>query len=84
MAQIAEAEARPRPDAQLPADRDSLGEILYPLVEQKHPENSGKITGMLLEMGVEQVHTIIKDPIQLDKWIEEAVKVLSKDTSGKK
>ena len=60
----------------LPNDKDQLGERLYPLVESKNPANASKITGMLLEMEIEQIHNILRDPNQLDKWISEAMKVL--------
>jgi hypothetical protein len=59
----------------MPNDKDQLGEMLYALVEKKNSANASKITGMLLEMEVDQIQTIIKDPNQLDKWIEEATKV---------
>lgn len=59
----------------LPNEKDLLGERLYPLVEKKNPEYASKITGMLLEMEVEQIQNIIRDQNQLDKWIAEALKV---------
>ena len=67
----------------LPTDKEQLGEHLYPMVEAKDPRNAAKITGMLLEMEIEQIHNIIKNPDQLNKWISEAMKVLnnSGDTS---
>lgn len=59
----------------LPNDKEALGEKLYPLVEAKNPQMASKITGMLLEMEIEQIQNIIRDSNQLSKWIEEAVKV---------
>jgi len=77
--------AMPMPQAQpaapvrdLPNDKETLGEYLYPLVEQRQPQNAAKITGMLLEMEIEQIHNIIRDQSQLDKWINEALRVLTK------
>lgn len=64
----------------LPNDKELLGERLFPLVEQKNPKNASKITGMLLEMEVDQIQSIIRDQSQLDKWISEAVKVLTGQT----
>lgn len=64
------------PARELPNDKDLLGEYLYPLVEMKNPQNAAKITGMLLEMEIDQIHNIIKDPNQLDKWTNEALRVL--------
>ena len=63
---------------ELPNDKEQLGEYLYPLVEMKNPQYAAKITGMLLEMEIEAVHNIIRDANQLDKWIAEALRVLSK------
>lgn len=61
-------------------DKETLGEHLYALVDKKDSKNAAKITGMLLEMEIEQIHDIIRNPNQLDKWISEALKVL--DTSA--
>lgn len=63
------------PQLDLPNDKEQLGERLYPMVEMKNPTNASKITGMLLEMEVEQIQNIIRDPSQLDRWIAEAMKV---------
>ena len=63
------------PMLELPADKDLLGEYLFPLVEKENPQNASKITGMLLEMEVDQIHSIIRDPGQLNKWMAEALKV---------
>lgn len=63
---------------ELPNDKEQLGEYLYPLVEGKNPAYAAKITGMLLEMEIKQIHNIIMDPNQLDKWIGEAMRVLTK------
>ncbi len=66
----------------LPNDKEQLGEQLYPLVEQKDSKNAAKITGMLLEMEVDQIHNIIRNPAQLDKWISEALKVLNSNSAA--
>lgn len=63
---------------ELPSDKEQLGEFLYPLVESKAPMYAAKITGMLLEMDVKQIHNILMDQNQLDKWISEAMRVLNK------
>ena len=63
-------------------DKEQLGEYLYALVEKKDSKNAAKITGMLLEMEVEQIHEIIRSPNQLDKWISEALKVLDTSAPG--
>lgn len=66
------------PAGELPNDKEQLGEYLYPLVELKNPQYAAKITGMLLEMDVKQIHNILLDQNQLDKWIDEALRVLTK------
>jgi len=72
----------PQPQAApLPSDKETLGEYLYPMVESKDAANAAKITGMLLEMEVDQIHNIIRNPNQLDKWIVEANKVLTSSTA---
>jgi len=63
---------------QLPSDKDQLGEYLYPLVEAKAPLHAAKITGMLLEMDVKQIHNILMDSNQLDKWINEGMRILNR------
>jgi polyadenylate-binding protein len=64
--------------SELPNDKEQLGEYLYPRVETKAPMYAAKITGMLLEMDVKQIHSIIMDATQLDKWISEAMRILNK------
>ena len=70
------------PVAPLPTDKETLGEFLYPMVELKDKDNAAKITGILLEMKVEQIHNIIRNPNQLDKWIVEANKVLNSNAAA--
>lgn len=69
-------EAMPAEAGPLPTDKEQLGERLYPMVEKVDPKNAAKITGMLLEMEVEQLHGMLRDPGQLNRWISEARKVL--------
>ena len=68
----------PAPEMSLPNDKEQLGEHLYPLVEARNPDNAAKITGMLLEMEIDQIQAMIRNQTQLDKWISEAMKVLTK------
>lgn len=77
-AMIAPVAAPMMPVPQLPNDREALGEMLYRMVEKEHPDKAAKITGMLLEMEVEQIHSILRDPAQLKTWVDEALKVLNK------
>lgn len=60
---------------ELPNDKEVLGEVLFPLVQQTNPESASKITGMLLEMEVDQIHNLIRNPTELSKWVNEALKV---------
>jgi hypothetical protein len=66
------------PITNLPNDKEHLGEILYTLVEKKNPKNAAKITGMLLEMEIDQIQNICRESAQLDKWVSEALKVFLK------
>lgn len=53
-----------------------LGESLYPLVNSLNADNSGKITGMLLEMDVTEIQHMIADPVLLKNKVDEALAVL--------
>lgn len=56
---------------------DRLGEELYRLIAAEEPKNAGKITGMLLELGVEKVKAIIGSPEELKNWVSKARDLLS-------
>eukprot|EP00158_Paraphelidium_tribonemae_P009005 Partr_v1_DN28747_c1_g1_i1_m62807 putative poly(A) binding protein, cytoplasmic len=62
--------------------RQTIGERLYPLIQQHslvqggHQENAGKITGMLLEMEISELLNLIENPQALSEKLEEAVAVL--------
>ncbi|KAF0521264.1 polyadenylate binding protein [Gigaspora margarita] len=58
------------------AQKQLLGEQLFPKISARQPQLAGKITGMLLEMdNVELVH-LLESPGALDAKVEEAVTVL--------
>lgn len=60
-------------------DRESMGELLFPIVVQYSNELvAGKITGMMLEMGVPILSKLINDRKTLQEKILEAVEVLRK------
>lgn len=83
MGPMPQAGIPPQPQQQmprLPTDKEALGEILFPMVENANPEFASKITGMLLEMEVDVIHSIILYPSHLNKWMAEALKVLSSAT----
>lgn len=59
--------------------KDELGEQLYAKIEESHSENADKITGMLLEMSVEDLHKLLKNPLELQEKIMLAENVLKID-----
>ena len=50
--------------------KEELGEKLYEKVEESHPEDADKITGMLLEMSVEEIERLLKNPQELQEKIQ--------------
>lgn len=63
--------------ASSPEDRKQmLGETLFPLVYAVQPKEAGKITGMLLELGVPEVLELLENPVALSSKIQEAMAVL--------
>jgi len=71
-----------QPEMFLPTDKQSLGEILYPMIKRIDPENAPKITGMLLEMEVEVLHNILKNPSQIEGWVLKGKEVLNSSEDG--
>ena len=56
--------------------KQMLGERLYPLVRNREPELSSKITGMLLEMDNGELLHLLESPEALSAKVAEAVTVL--------
>ena len=42
-------------------EKISLGEHLYEIIEELYPDNAAKITGMLLEMNIEDVRDMLRN-----------------------
>jgi len=64
------AAAQPQEQKQL------LGERLYPLIQNMHPEWAGKITGMLLEIDNAELLHMLDSRESLKEKVDEAVSVL--------
>lgn len=56
--------------------KQMLGERLFPLIQQTHPELAGKITGMLLEIDNSELLHMLESRESLRAKVEEAVAVL--------
>ena len=65
----------------LPTDddkRDYIGETIYAKIYDENKEKAGKITGMLLEMDVEDLIVLLESDELLDEKIKEAYEILRK------
>ncbi|MCO5595000.1 hypothetical protein L7F22_049037 [Adiantum nelumboides] len=62
--------------------RAILGEQLYPLVDQLEHERAGKVTGMLLELGEQEVLRLINSREVLKARVSEAMEVLRMAQAG--
>lgn len=58
------------------AQKNMLGERLYPLIDRLYPNEAGKITGMLLEIDNAEILHMLEHPESLHSKTEEAVAVL--------
>lgn len=56
--------------------KQMLGERLYPIIQNTHPDMAGKITGMLLEMENSEILHMLEDQGSLGSKVSEAVAVL--------
>ncbi len=68
----------------LPTDKEELGERLYPkiehLIDPAYQSEVSKITGMLLDLPVEEIIGLINDEEKLRGRIDEALKLLREKT----
>lgn len=53
-----------------------IGERLFPLIHAAHPQEAGKITGMLLEMDNTELLTLLESTEALNAKVMEAIQVL--------
>lgn len=62
--------------ARTDSEEQSLGDQLFALVQAANPQKAGKLTGMLLELGDEEVKKLLHSPKLLKEKIKEAEEVL--------
>jgi polyadenylate-binding protein len=60
-----------------------LGERMYRVIEKTYPEIAGKITGMLLEIDISELKTLVNNQDSLKAKVEEAVAVLQAHQANK-
>jgi hypothetical protein len=58
-----------------PNQVDEAAGQIYEIIDQKYPEYAGKITGMIVEMGLQEMQKLLSRTDQLDNVIDEAYKV---------
>lgn len=60
--------------------KQALGEKIYYLIEEQHPNDAEKVTGILLEMDNESLENLIKDTDLLEEKVEDILSVLQNNT----
>lgn len=68
--------------AQLPEQKQMLGERLFPVIENMYPHLAGKITGMLLEIDNSELLHMLDHTESLHAKVEEAIAVLQVHQAG--
>ncbi|CAF3666700.1 unnamed protein product [Rotaria socialis] len=63
-------------NAALEEQKQMLGERLFPLIQQMHPDLAGKITGMLLEIDNTELLHMLESRESLKSKVEETIAVL--------
>jgi len=56
--------------------KQHLGERLYSQIAPRYPKHAPKVTGMLLEMHLDQLVPLLENPRLLDEKVKEAVEIL--------
>ena len=78
----AKANANANANAKEPIVQQTLteyGEQLYVLIVKKYPYRAGKITGMFLELDVEEIVELIQNPASLEESVNEANEILDRE-----
>ena len=57
-------------------NKQTLGETLYALIENQHPADAEKVTGILLEMDIQTLEHLIKDADFLENKVKDILAVL--------
>lgn len=60
--------------------KQALGEKIYYLIEEQHPNDAEKVTGILLKMDNESLENLIKDTDLLEEKVEDILSVLQNNT----
>ena len=60
--------------------KQALGEKIYSLIEERHPNDAEKLTEILLEMDNENLEHLMKDADLLEKKVEDVLSVLQNNT----
>lgn len=60
--------------------KQALGEQIYYLIKEQHPNDAEKLTGILLEMDNESLENLIKDTDLLEEKVEDVLSVLQNNT----
>jgi hypothetical protein len=56
--------------------KNLFGETLYPYIEQRYPNDAGKITGMILDMDCDFLEGLIQHSKEVDALADEAALLL--------
>lgn len=64
------------------AQKQQLGERLYHQIARLHPSMAGKLTGMMLELGPDEILSLLNSEEKLKQKIQEAEQILQKTKGG--